>query len=93
MAYILDKFIGYKGSGISNKQVSYPSNFNILKIKENISQNFRYSRSKEIKKSNKNFKPDFIFHLAAQALVTKSYEDPLNTIKTNAIGTLNLLES
>ena len=86
--------LGAKVLGISNKQVSYPSNFNILKIKEKISHKILdIQEAKRLKKVIKNFKPDFIFHLAAQALVTKSYEDPLNTIKTNAIGTLNLLES
>jgi CDP-glucose 4,6-dehydratase len=37
--------------------------------------------------------PDFVFHLAAQALVRPSYDDPLATYLTNAIGTLNLLEA
>ena len=36
--------------------------------------------------------PDFVFHLAAQALVRKSYEDPLETWQTNTIGTINVLE-
>jgi len=40
-----------------------------------------------------NFKPDFIFHLAAQPLVRESYQNPLYTFHTNAIGTLNVLES
>jgi len=38
-------------------------------------------------------KPDFVFHLAAQALVRKSYNDPLETWSTNLVGTLNILES
>lgn len=38
-------------------------------------------------------KPDFIFHLAAQAIVSLSYSDPLDTITTNAVGTANLLEA
>ncbi len=38
-------------------------------------------------------KPDFIFHLAAQALVSHSYKFPSETIITNAFGTLNLLDS
>ena len=38
-------------------------------------------------------KPDFIFHLAAQALVSTSYVDPVQTILTNSIGTLNILDS
>ena len=37
-------------------------------------------------------KPDFVFHLAAQALVSKSYEDPRTTINTNVNGILNLLD-
>jgi CDP-glucose 4,6-dehydratase len=36
--------------------------------------------------------PEFVFHLAAQAIVSKSYEDPVGTVSTNAIGTLNVLE-
>ena len=40
-----------------------------------------------------SFQPDFIFHLAAQPLVTKSYQDPLNTFNTNVIGTANLLNT
>lgn len=37
--------------------------------------------------------PDFVFHLAAQAIVSSSYSDPIETISTNVIGTLNILES
>ena len=37
--------------------------------------------------------PDFVFHLAAQALVRRSYEDPLLTWQTNLFGTLHLLEA
>ena len=39
------------------------------------------------------FKPDIVFHLAAQALVKKSYADPIETYSTNIMGTANLLES
>lgn len=38
-----------------------------------------------------NFEPEIIFHLAAQPLVLKSFEDPIGTYKTNLIGSLNLL--
>ena len=51
--------------------------------------------------NNKNFlkakiysvKPHIVFHLAAQPLVIESYRNPINTFKTNIIGTANLLES
>jgi len=38
-------------------------------------------------------RPDFIFHLAAQALVRLSYREPVLTFATNALGTANLLEA
>jgi CDP-glucose 4,6-dehydratase len=38
-------------------------------------------------------KPDFVFHLAAQALVRRSYDDPLETWQTNVLGTLHVLEA
>ncbi len=37
--------------------------------------------------------PDVIFHLAAQSFVPRSFKDPLETIRTNVNGTLNLLEA
>jgi len=37
-------------------------------------------------------RPDFIFHLAAQAIVSESYTDPVETITTNAVGTMNVME-
>ena len=39
------------------------------------------------------FKTNFVFHLAAQALVRISYEKPIETMITNSIGTANILES
>jgi len=38
-------------------------------------------------------KPDFVFHLAAQALVRQSYSDPLETFATNVMGTSNVLDA
>jgi CDP-glucose 4,6-dehydratase len=38
-------------------------------------------------------KPEFVFHLAAQALVRASYESPVETLATNVLGTAHLLES
>lgn len=38
-----------------------------------------------------NFQPDFIFHLAAQSLVRKSYSEPILTYETNVIGTGNVI--
>ena len=37
--------------------------------------------------------PDFVFHLAAQALVKASFRDPLRTFSTNVMGSANLLQA
>ncbi len=41
----------------------------------------------------RRFQPDVVIHLAAQPLVRVAYLEPVSTILTNAIGTLNLLEA
>ena len=38
------------------------------------------------------YKPDYIFHLAAKTFVKYSFENPLTSLQDNSIGTLNLLE-
>ncbi|MBY8989945.1 MAG: GDP-mannose 4,6-dehydratase [Candidatus Lokiarchaeota archaeon] len=38
------------------------------------------------------FRPKMIFHFAAQPLVIPSWEDPIDTIRTNVIGTINVFE-
>jgi CDP-glucose 4,6-dehydratase len=37
--------------------------------------------------------PDFVFHLAAQAIVSTSYSNPVDTMTTNIMGTTNVLEA
>lgn len=58
-------------------------------LKKNIYaniQNYKFLKNKILK-----VKPEIIFHLAAQPLVSKSFEDPLETFNTNIIGTTNIL--
>ena len=46
-----------------------------------------------IKKYVEEVKPEIVFHLAAQPIVRKSYQEPIKTWETNLIGSLNLLNS
>ncbi|MDY6069436.1 MAG: CDP-glucose 4,6-dehydratase [Opitutales bacterium] len=48
---------------------------------------------KTLDRTFNKFKPEIVFHLAAQPLVRLSYREPLCTYKTNVIGTLNVLQS
>ncbi len=49
--------------------------------------------AEKLKKEILDFQPDFVFHLAAQSLVRTSYEHPLMTFQTNAMGTANVLNA
>jgi CDP-glucose 4,6-dehydratase len=41
----------------------------------------------------RSFCPEYVFHLAAQALVKKSYDDPVGTFDTNVMGSIHLLDA
>lgn len=46
----------------------------------------------QLQKAFQEWKPEIVFHLAAQSLVRESYRDPVGTYSTNVIGTVNVLE-
>jgi CDP-glucose 4,6-dehydratase len=46
-----------------------------------------------LKKAVKETQPDIVIHMAAQPLVRKSYEQPVETYEINVMGTVNILES
>lgn len=48
---------------------------------------------KRMKEIFDEFKPEIVFHLAAQPLVRLSYEIPVETYQTNLMGTINILEA
>lgn len=47
----------------------------------------------EIQKITKEFKPEIVIHMAAQALVQHSYKEPIETYSTNVMGTVHILEA
>ena len=46
-----------------------------------------------IRKTTQEFRPEIVFHLAAQSLVRQSYADPIGTYTTNILGTAHVLEA
>ena len=86
--------LGAKVIGISKSIPTKPSHFEKLKLKNKIEDHEIDIRDlNKLKRILNLKKPDFVFHLAAQALVKESYNNPTNTIETNTIGTMNVLES
>jgi len=85
--------MGAKVIGISKDIPSSPSMFTELGLEKKITHYEADVRDLEaIRTIIGKESPDFIFHLAAQAIVSISYADPVETFTTNAIGTMNVLE-
>ena len=86
--------LGAKIKGYSLAPENADSLFNIVAPQIEFENVIADIRDKEkIAAEIKNFQPDFIFHLAAQALVRRSYEIPAETFEVNAVGTANVLEA
>ena len=84
--------LGAEVYGFSDIEQESPSAFNSMNIKSFLKADLRgdVSNFKEINNALNDINPDIVFHLAAQALVGKSIEDPLHTFKVNSLGTLNI---
>jgi len=86
--------LGAQVAGFSNGYPSEPCNYAILGLKERITHfEGDISDPELIKSVFLNYEPEIVFHLAAQALVRRSYKQPYETFMTNAIGSLNVLEA
>jgi CDP-glucose 4,6-dehydratase len=88
------KIMGADIIGISLNQPTPKSHFQYAKIFDGIEDcRIDIRDANKIKQKIIDASPDFLFHLAAQPLVARSYEDPLETWNTNVIGTVNILDS
>ena len=86
--------LGAKVFGYSNNLVSNPSHYDLLQIEGLIQNQISDIRDlNSLKNYINDIQPDIVFHLAAQSIVSKSYNNPLETITTNVCGTANVLES
>lgn len=86
--------LGANVVGYSLKPTTTPNLFSILNLKNKIKHIVGDVRDrKKLLKNLQHHKPDIVFHLAAQALVRDSYDDPILTYETNVLGTLNLLDA
>ena len=88
------KKLGVELVGFSKDIPTKPSLFEVAKVSEGmISITGNIEDFAAIQKVLKENKPEIVIHMAAQSLVRKSYEEPINTFATNVMGTVNLLQA
>lgn len=86
--------LGAKVSGYSLPPHTQPNLYTLTHLNERIHHVEGDLRDiKLLRKTIAEKKPSIIFHLAAQAIVLQSYEQPVDTFSSNVMGTVNLLEA
>jgi len=86
--------LGANVIGISKDIPTTPSMFEELELEKKIVHYIEDTRNLEkIDLIISQELPDFVFHLAAQPIVSTSYINPIETISSNVMGTANILES
>ena len=86
--------LGAEVVGVSKDIPTNPSMFGDLELECEIDNYFCDLRDlDDFSKIVLREKPDMIFHLAAQPIVSVSYDDPVETITSNVVGTMNLMET
>ncbi|MFW5644385.1 MAG: CDP-glucose 4,6-dehydratase [Bacteroidota bacterium] len=86
--------LGAEVRGYSLEPPTKPSLYETLGLSDHLHQDIKDVRSYEdLRKVLHEFRPDIIFHMAAQPLVRESYRIPLETFDVNVMGTANLLEA
>jgi CDP-glucose 4,6-dehydratase len=79
--------------GYSLDPPTKPNMYNTIGLSKDIRDLRKDVRDKKsLKRAICDFQPEMVFHLAAQPIVLKSYEAPIETFETNVIGTANLLD-
>jgi len=86
--------LGAKVYGYSLKTNTEPSLFETCFLDERVNSVTGDIRDYEkLKKTITSVEPDIVIHMAAQALVLDSYENPIETYQTNLMGTVNILNA
>ena len=86
--------LGAKVIGYSLEPPTKPSLFETLGLENEITHIIGNVQDNQNLSDNiEKYKPEIVIHLAAQPLVRVSYEDPVETFRTNILGTVNILDS
>lgn len=84
---------GAKICGVGLKPNTVPALFDLLKLEDKIENHYLDIRDYDgLYKVFSDFKPEIVFHLAAQPLVIDSYKEPRYTYDVNVMGTVNVCE-
>ncbi len=92
LCFILNK-AGAKVIGYSLKSPTEPNLYTLASISSKVTSVIGDIRDyAKLHDTFETYKPEIVFHLAAQPIVLDSYKEPKYTYETNVIGTVNVME-
>jgi CDP-glucose 4,6-dehydratase len=86
------EMLGAKVTGIALPPETSPNHWQLLKL-DTQSHYVDIRNEQMLRETILQIQPDAVFHLAAQPLVRRSYQNPLETWAVNVIGTANVLDA
>lgn len=88
------RHLGAEVAGFALPPATTPNLFDLAQTAQDIVSTFGDIRDpKAVMSAFDRFQPEIVFHLAAQAIVRASYEDPVGTYATNVMGTVHVFEA
>ncbi len=86
--------LGARVAGYSDRIPTSPSHFEGADL-AGLVEDFRgdVSNAAAVRAVFEKFQPEIVFHLAAQAIVRESIENPAATFQTNIMGTISVLDA
>jgi CDP-glucose 4,6-dehydratase len=85
--------MGAQVAGLSLDPDTEPSHWNLLGLHDIADYRVDIRHASAVKEVFDLQKPEVIFHLAAQPLVRRSYQEPVNTFDINVMGLIHILEA
>ena len=86
--------LGANVAGVSKDIPTNPSMFEEIELSQRLQHYIGDLRDLAyVRQVVEEVRPDYVFHLAAQAIVSTSYIEPVETLSTNIMGTMNVLEA
>ena len=85
--------LGAHVTGLALAPETNPSHWSLLGLNTVLDLNVDLRDRMAVQDALGRFRPEVIFHLAAQPLVRRSYREPLLTFETNVLGLVHLLEA
>lgn len=88
------KLLGADVIGYSSAALTHPNLFQTAQVSDGITSiTADVTDLDALKQSFARYQPEIVFHLAAQPIVRRSYQFPVETFATNVMGTVHFLEA